>query len=229
MRLDLRFTEFPYIMWGLRNFLDEIEKSLNYYQRQYPDRIRKELNKKGYKDGDPDFEIEFQDINEMVDRILPRTFRNSFIVFIWGAFETLIRKSDNKPELSTEAIVNYISKRNEMKLKFSDFNGSFIDKTKKYLIYVNEVTGVDLNLSQEEWKKIEILYTLRNAIAHGGGILDNLKPDNKNKILEYGKQQYIKFSIIWGEIILERESLEESYKLVNDIGSELIEKVKSSF
>ncbi len=228
MRIDLRFTQFPYVMWGLENYLKALEKSVNYHQQQYPIRIKNELNKKGYKYDDPEVDIAFQEINAMVDNIFPRTFRNSFIVALWAAFESLIEKPDSIPDAKSEAIVNYLSKRNEMKLKFSDFSGRFVEKVKKYFIYVSEVTGINLNLPQEKWRKIEILYALRNAIVHGGSILDNLKPNIKNKLQEWGKQPG-KFEIIWGEIILTKESLEESYSLVNEIGLELIEKVKSSF
>lgn len=228
MEFDLRFTQFPYVMWGIQNYLKAIEESINYHQQQYPIRIKNELNKKGYKYDDPEVDGVFQEINAMVDHIFPRTFRNSFIVAVWATFESLIEKPGNIPEAETEAIVNYLSKRNEMKLKFSDFRGSFIKKVKKYFIYVSEVTGFNLNLPQEKWRKIEMLYALRNAIVHGGGILDNLEPKIKNKLLKWGKQTG-KFEIIWGEIVLAKESLEESYSLVNEIGLELIEKVKSSF
>lgn len=228
MKIDLRFTQFPYVMWGLQNYLKALEESVNYHQQQYPIRIKSELKKKGYKCDDPEVDSASQEINAMVEHIFPRTFRNSFIVALWAVFESLIEKPDSVPEAKTEAIVNYLSKRNKMKLKSSDFSGGFIKKIKKYFTYVSEVTGVNLNLSQEKWRKIEMLYVLRNAIVHGGGIMDNLKPDIKNKLREWGKQPG-KFEIIWGEIVLTKESLEESYSLVNEIGLELIEKVKSSF
>lgn len=228
MIIDLRFTQFPYMMWGLENYLKVLEESVNCNQQQYPLRIKAELNEKGYRYDDPEVDVKFQEINAIVEHIFPRTFRNSFIVALWAAFESLIKKPDSIPESKTEAIVNYLSQRDEMKLKFSDFSGSFVEKIKKYFTYVSEVTGVNLNLSQEKWRKIEMLYALRNAIVHGGGILNNLKPNIKNKLQEWGKQPG-KFEIIWGEIILTKESLEEFYSLVNEIGLELIEKVKSSF
>ena len=212
INIDFRFIKFPYEMWGLKDYLKALEESLYYHQQQYPKRIKTKLEEEGYEYNDPEFDFAFQKIDAIVEDIFPRTFRNSFIVVLWATFESTINE-----------VANYLYKNTETKLKASDIRGSFIDRIEKYFDYV---VNVPLNLSQEARQKLKILYTLRNAIVHGNGILENLEQKTQSKLREWEKQ-FEGFEIkSMGEIILKKDYLEESYDLVSEIASELIKKVK---
>lgn len=198
-------------MWGLENYLKVLEKSLYYHQQQYPKRIKAKLKEEGSEYNDLELDFAFQKIDAIVEDIFPRTFRNSFIVVLWATFESTIKE-----------VANYLYKNTETKLKMSDIRGNFLERVEKYFDYV---VNVSLKLSQEARLKLKNLYTLRNVIVHGNGVLENLEQKTQNKLQEWEKQ-FGEFEIKSGKIIFKKEYLKESYDLVNEITSELIKRVK---
>lgn len=209
--IDLRFVYFPYEIWGLKYYLEALEKSLLFHKQEYEQFIKDKINKDKENLDESDIDIAFQEIHTMVDIVYPRTFRNSFIIQLWAAFESTMNE-----------IAKHYYKNSKCKIKIWDIRGNFIEKIDKYF---DHIVSIPFKLTRNERKKLEILYLIRNALAHGNGVLDNLPDDRIKKLKEWEKELKI-FEIYTGQLILKKEYLEDSYDFINTITSRFIKRIK---
>lgn len=119
-------------------------------------------------------------------------------------------------------IAKHYYKNTKCKIKISDIRGNFIEKIDKYF---NHIVSIPFKLTRNERKKLEILYLIRNVIAHGNGVLDNLPDDYIKKLKKWEKELKI-FEIYMSQLILKKEYLEDSYDFINTITSRFIKRIK---
>ena len=103
-----------------------------------------------------------------VEVVLPRVFRNPFLVSLFSVYET-----------SVTEVARLLQKRQQKGIALDDIRGRFLDRAKKYY---REILQFELSKDNERWKHIVMLSQLRNIVAHTNGRLDVGK--GREKILQ---------------------------------------------
>jgi len=212
IKIDFRFINIEYEIWGINEYLKILEDSLKYHKEQYPVKVKKQLIKKGYEVDDPEVDIEFQKVDSIVEDILPRTFRNSFIIILWSFYES-----------SSKKICNYFYNETYTGKKIDNMKGNF---PKRIQHYINKELDISVDIDSDQWEKIEKLYSLRNAFVHGHGQQKYVNKNEWNKILEWSKEEK-GIDIKHGKILLSPNFIHDMYEMIKRHLSKLISKAKN--
>lgn len=204
MIIDLRFVDIEYELWSLREFLKNIEDNLSYTQEVRVNKTKEYLQQEGYNINDAEVDIAYQEMYEITELIIPKSFRYAFIIMLWACYESGIKK-----------IVN---------IRGDGFNKKkcgFIKKSEEYF-----ENNLKLSLDGEWYdkEKIHFLYELRNALVHGNGSKAHVKPTIWKKL----QRNLNTIDLQSDSILVTNELLHTLYKMVNHTLVELIKITKNN-
>lgn len=171
MNLDLDFPgiSFGYESWALESYLDVLEEQISHAQAQYRLRAEHGLEKEKCRLEYHEYGARLSEIDEAVDRQIPRFFRIGTLVPIWGLFESFL----------TDFAI-YVSKRENIGLAFRDVRAkNFRSQIEKYF---EGVLRIQLPWSVQERECLGQLQELRNFIAHRNGRLMDLPAEKEREI-----------------------------------------------
>ena len=130
----------------------------------------------------------------ILDCFLPRILRGPFLVTLSSVYES--------------AVIEVAGLTRGQKIPPDDIRGDFLESVKKYY---KEHIPFELSGDNERWKRLRILYDLRNAIAHANGRFEMIVEKKGEKIL---KQEGVKKE--FGFIIVSGPFLRETFTMVKE-------------
>ena len=104
-----------------------------------------------------------------IEVTLPRILRNPLLVTLFAVYESAVKD-----------IARFMKKEDDPSL--DDAKGDFLEHAKKYY---KHVLHFELSGDNERWKRLKMLSTLRNAIAHTNGRWEAIDKKTRCKIMKY--------------------------------------------
>lgn len=118
------------------------------------------------------------------DKIIMQMAWNSFIVSCWATYEMYFDRladyvRDKKNIAKTPSQINVGRKK--------------ISKNQRLIIYFRDTLHISLLIENDDLEYLENLYSIRNAIAHGNGRIDEVFEDRQEKLVKFisGRQNII--------------------------------------
>ena len=218
LRLGLGYPggiNFDYHSWALAVYLDSLEESINSAQKHYRLRAKRALEK--VRDEYP-CPVQYADEEDLIDRDadehIPRYAHMSALVPIWGIFESTV-----------DGITGYVSKREAAKVKFKEIRAQdFLRRVEKYY---GGVLKISLPWSKKEKKQMDVLYIVRNAIAHRNGQFLDASEDRKKEIRK-AVNATSGLSIVRGTLVVSAEYVRSAanlvFKLIDELNQIVVER-----
>lgn len=210
--VDFRFVEIEYQLWALGAYLGLLEKELPNLGEQARLEVLERLREQKVKPDDPEVDIAFQELYELVDHVLPRSFRNSLLVAMWAIYESAINE-----------VAVHLQKEMHSSLGLQDIRGK--DPLVRARKYFDHVLKFPLCTDDRAWTRLEMLIVLRNAIAHANGQMSAISVDVRKKIEGWARQN---IGICADEnLALSRGFLQETYSVVNESLRDLVKRARA--
>lgn len=208
--LDFRLLEIESELFALDYHLNLIEEQIRNKEAFERLLLEKRIKKLGLTHDNLDWQIEHYEFNRIVDFLLPRFLRSTFLVSLYAVYESAVIE-----------IAKLIQKQKGFPISINDLRDNFLNRSKKYY----QIMGVQLS-SDEAWERITMLSDLRNAIAHANGRIEMLKRDIQEKIRKWENQKIGIYSMN-GFLIFEESFLRETLRLVSSSLNDLVERYKA--
>jgi len=210
--IDFRLLEIESELFALDDHLNLIEEHIRNKEAFEKLKLQQKLKKLNLTPSDPEWHEEQQNLDYIVDFLLPRLFRGPFLISLYAVYESAVIE-----------IAKHIQKQKEIAFSFNDQKGeNFLNKAKKYY---NEIIEFQLYPSEVVWERIEMLSVLRNSIAHANGRLEMVKKKIQEKITNWEKKKIGIFSM-YGFIIFEEGFLRDTLSLVSASLNDLVERYR---
>ncbi len=179
-------------------------------QRENMDRTLMKLQNES---DESEWHMHHQDHVEIVELVIPRFFRSPFVVMLWAAYESAVIQ-----------ISNLLREKKGTALSIRDLRAdNFIEQAQKYF---QHVLYFPILTDKKSRDRLEMLRILRNAIAHSNGRVEAIKNEkDRKKIRDWAKKD-LGISTIDGNLIFSKKFLNESFKIVNESITELIERAE---
>jgi len=160
-----------------------------------------------------EWQMVHQELNELVDELLPRFFRCPFLVMLWATYESGVIH-----------ISKYIQNKKGLSLSIGDIKGaSFLKKANKYFQHVIKFS---LFTDKKTEDRLDMLRILRNTTAHCNGRIKAIKnPKDINKIKTWEKGNF-GISTISDNLVFTEIFLRQTYSLVRESLDDLINRTK---
>lgn len=171
LNLDLDFPgiDIGYELWAVRAYIDALEQHLPHVQDQTRLRSEAQLARRSHSLEREEISAHYDEIDEVVERIIPRFFRGPSIVTLWALYES-----------SLSDLASYAQKREGAKLGLKDIRAhNFREQTEKYF---SSVLGWELYPSPNLRQRIMTIQELRQLFAHDNGRLASLSKDKMAKL-----------------------------------------------
>ncbi|MBW2062684.1 MAG: hypothetical protein JRI95_14140 [Deltaproteobacteria bacterium] len=105
---------------------------------------------------------------EIVKNFLPRYLSYTFVTALWANMESAIKRT-----------ADYLKKKKEVEVKFNQIQGTVLEKAK---IYYGYILHFSLYSDEDYYGEVfDKFYKVRNAIAHGNGLIENLRDSGTEK------------------------------------------------
>ena len=189
-KIDFRLFNASLELQILETYLELIENQI----RQSVEEAEQE-RKSQYFDDYVEWQIFNQALDWKVEFVLPRILRNSFLFSLFVVYETVVTE-----------VAHHLQKRKSVTRTIDDVNErAFLERAKEY--YKKDL-GFDLWTSDERWKRLRILSSLRNSIAHSNGRVSMTK-SRVDRLLETNGVDNIH-----GFFVVSRSFLNETFEFV---------------
>ncbi len=103
------------------------------------------------------------------DRTILQTAWNSFIVSCWATYEMYF-----------ERLADYVRKKKEIDEMPGKKN--HLGKMQRLMNYFPDILGISLPIEKDDIEYLENLYSIRNAIAHDNGRIDELSKNKQERL-----------------------------------------------
>lgn len=216
IKLDFRFLESQYEIGVLEDYLRVIEEHLDKLTKQEQEKFEAKIKNELYQNDDVERQEAYQQLYEYIEHLLPRFSRNPFLVTLWATFESAVVE-----------IAKYLQEKKGLKLGISDIRGdNFIKQAQRYF---DNVLNFPLGLDAVTIKRLDMLRVLRNAIAHSNSRINAVRrEEDKNKITEWVKSK-MGISLHNYTLIFSKHFLRETYVIMNQSLSALLERVRQAY
>ena len=213
LHVDFRFVELEHELDSLSTFREVFEEQLNFVEDQQ--RIRLNARFASAEWDDADRQVASQEVDFLVEEVLPRFFRGPFLISLWAVFESgMIELAD------------YLAEKKQLPLKLRDIRGcNPFDQWNKYYTHV---AGYSLGFDESTRQKLEELRLVRNALAHANGRIDLVKQRDREKLEMWCAEDrglHTRFHLL----IFSVEYTREAEVLVTEALSGLLSRVRSDF
>jgi hypothetical protein len=208
--IDFRLIDIDLALSDLNYHIDFLETHIKNVQAYERLKLNKLIDKRGLIPDDSDWQ-EVLEIEYFIDFFLPRIFRAPFIVSVYAVYESAVTE-----------IAALIQKQKGIVISINDLRGDFLDRAKKYF---KDVIEFQIYSDKSAWQRINMLFGLRHAIAHANGRIEMLNRSLKQKVSNLEKQK-VGISSERGFIVIEESFLRETYRLVSESLSDLVERYR---
>jgi len=212
IRLDFRFSEINYELWGLSRYLDFMERYVPSLEVAEKERILSQVP--NGSDNTPFLTFVFMNVDDFKDRIIPRLFRAPFIISLWSVFES-----------GTYEITDYIRGKRNKDLELDDIRGDFLTRTKKYF---KSVIQYQFCLDARAWEQLGDIACVRHVIAHANGRISSVNKKNQRRLNNIATKK-IGITIEDDFLIIDQQFLRSSCEKVFSILNDLMHRVMTGF
>jgi hypothetical protein len=190
LNMDFRFLEDEIQFFALEDMLGISEQSLQSAIEKERARFEAMLRKYRTEADDPERQDIQRQLDDMIENVLPRHFRNAFVVSLYASVETGILD-----------VAKYIQEKRGITKDIYKQCGrdmSFLQKARRY--FSNEI-HFPLLINARVFALLNILRVLRNAIVHSTARIDIRLPRDRQFIRALLRTDY-GISVDDGYIIL---------------------------
>ena len=209
--LDFRLIEVESELFALDYHLNLIEEQIRNKEAWERMLSQKKIKKLGLTYDDPEYHWEQQELDYLTEITLPRLFRGPFLISLYAVYES-----------SVIEIAALIQKKKGIQKSIKDVKGNFLERAKKYY---NDVIQFQLFSGNEAWQKINMIFEIRNAIAHTNGRIEMLNEKTRNKIIKWEKQKKGIYSTS-GYLVVEEIFLRDTLSLISESLNDLAQRYK---
>jgi hypothetical protein len=207
--VDVRFGGIQHELFAIEQHRLVSEAELPSILEAARERLRGEVT----LDDDPDYvQYELTSIDRFIDEDMPRFFRYPILISLWAIYES-----------AAMDISNEIRKNVNQPLTIQDLTGDKLEKIKKYF---GHVLNFPLVSDEESLRYLRMLLTLRNALAHGNGREDAIKPKGWEIIQKWNEPG---IGTEYGFLTFTAEFIQEMVEMVSASLTDLIERVKKTY
>jgi len=187
------------------DYLDlwSLEAHVEMLKRELPRVIEEERKRiwEGVRSGDEQAEHDAGDAEMYLDEgDTTRILTGTALIAIWATYESVVNRCARR-----------IQRARKLRLRLRDIKGdTFLDQADKYF---DGVLGFKLHIDETTPERLEILYGLRNALAHANGQLEDVKDHLRPQVTKWVStlQGLKEFS---GNIIVSIEFVERALDIV---------------
>ena len=196
---DFRLIEIEVELGILEEQLEHIEEQIKLGQT----RAEEEFAPNTPSEDESDWDMRRQQYDYAIEVILPRIWQSPFLVSMFSVYETAVTE-----------VAGLIKEKQGRQIGLDDRRRDFLGRSKKFY---KEVLQFKLSTNNERWKRLRVLYDLRNIVAHMNGRLEMVGQERRKKILKY---EGIKDS--YDYLVVSGSFLRETFALVKDDVEDLV-------
>jgi hypothetical protein len=156
-------------VFAIDDYYAELENQIEAIQKTQSLKIDALIRQENLTPEDAEWHIAYQEYSHLVDFLLPRFFRGTFLVSLYALYESVVTE-----------IAGLICKKQPRLKSLSAFKRkerlSFLEKARKYYA---EVLKIELCPDGTTWDRLQMLSALRNAFAHTNGRVERLYQENR--------------------------------------------------
>ncbi len=139
---------------------------------------------------------------QLDEGITTRPLTGTALIAIWATYEAVVRRSAKR-----------IQESRRLRLKIRDIKGSFPESAR---MYFEDVLQCDLHPQGTDWDRLNVIYGLRNALAHANGQLEDV-PEQKRKKVEEWARAFQGLKIADGYLIVSMEFVRGAFNFINEL------------
>ena len=208
--LDDRLIKIELELFALEDHLNLIEQQIRNKEFEKI-KSRQNIKKLSLTPEDPEWYWEQQELDYIVEFLIPRFFRSPFLVSLYAVYESAIIE-----------IAKLIQQHKLIAISINDLRGDFLDRAKKYY---KDVINFPFCSDKKAWQKINMFVEIRHAIAHANGRIEMLRPKTQTKLKIWEKQN-IGISSMDGFVVIGEGFLRDSLRLISNFLNDLVERYK---
>jgi len=215
IHVDFRFVELETELQSLSKYREVFEEQLNFVKDQERTRLRARFASPVSEMDDADRQFASEEVDNLVEEILPRFFRGPYLIALCALFESGVIE-----------LADYLAEEKQLSLKLSDIQAR--KPLKRWDKYYTHVARFPLGFDDSTWERLEELRVVRNVLAHSNGRLDLAEESARRKVKKWCKENrglYVHFDLL----IVSAEYTRAAQVLVIDTLSILIDRVRSDF
>ena len=209
--LDFRLIEIELELFALEDHLNLIEQQIRNKEAFEKIKSRQNIKKLSLTPEDPEWYAEQQELDYILEFLIPRFFRGPFLVSLYAVYESAIIE-----------IAKLIQKKRGTSISINDIKGDFFERANKYY---KDVIDFPLYSDDEAWQRIKMFSVLRHAIAHANGRIEMLNDKTKQSIANLEKQK-VGVSSMSGFVIIEERFLKDTLGLIRESLNNLVKQYK---
>jgi hypothetical protein len=187
-------------VWALEGYVKMLENEL-------PRVIEEERKRVWQSESDDDDADSYEAVlaaYELDKGITTRLLTGSAVVAGWATYESVVQR-----------IAKQRSPKKDLKLK--EIKGAFPQAARKYF---RDVLNEHLHPDETDYKYLDGIYALRNALAHANGQLDDIPTENRKRLKQL-TDKLDGVEIINGQLIISIEFIRPMFKSISGLLYEL--------
>ena len=213
IHVDFRFVDLEHELWSLGKYRELFEEQLSFLKDQERVRLRARLSSAESEMDDAERQFASEQVDVLVEEVLPRFFRGPYLIALWALFESGIIE-----------LADYLAQRKQLSLKLRDIRGR--DPIEQWNKYFTHVVNYPLGVAESTWQRLDELRQVRHVLAHANGRLDLAEESARRKLEKWcgeNRGLYAHFNLL----IVSAEYTRTAHVLVTDTLSGLIGRVRS--
>ena len=211
VEFDFRLLEIDCELDALEDYLQIIETHIESLTKAERTRLETYVRQNHVSSDDPEWYTAVNECEHQIEVFLPRFFRGPFLVMLYAVYESAVTE-----------IAQLIKGKQVQQIFLDDFRGDFLKRAKKYY---EHVLKFQLYTGNSAWQSIQMLSTLRHAIAHENGRMEMINSDAKKKIHNWEGQK-IGVAVCGGYLVFEARFAANIFQIVRASLKDLIKRYK---
>lgn len=213
VRIDFRFHDVEDDLWMLSEYLKMLEKGLPGLLAGEGDRIRADVE----SEVDPEVADTIRSYLEqrVEEGATVRFLTGSALVAVWASYEAGIG-----------SVARYIAQQKQLSLAMSDLRGDFLTRARRYF---DAILAFPLHPPDTDWDHLRRLATLRHAIAHANGTIDQLDSGSAKIIEQWAAERPDGLGIADGSVVISLLFAQAAHRLLEGLLGDLIRRAKANF
>lgn len=159
-------------VFAIDDYYAELENQIEAVQKTQRLKLDALIRKENLTPGDVEWHDANQEYDRLVDFLLPRFFRGSFLVCLYALYESVVTEIAELIHVKQPLLRHLSAFRKKERL-------SFLDRASKYY---DEILKIELCLDETTWYRLGVLSELRNTVAHANGRMEMLHPKKRSVV-----------------------------------------------
>jgi regulator of replication initiation timing len=215
IHVDFRFVDLDFELSSLEKHRQILEEQLTFVKEQERVRLRARLMSPELEMENAERQLAHEEVNVLVEEMLPRFFRGPYLVALWALFESGVIE-----------IADYLAKAKQLLLRLRDIRGR--DPKDQWNKYYTQIAGYPLDFTDPTWKRLEELRQVRHVLVHANGRLDLAEESARRKLNKWcGENRGL--SAHFNLLIVSADYAQAAQTLVTETLSGLISRVRAEF